>query len=101
VLYQGDGETIPNDGNEVIISYVAYLPDGEVVEAFPPESPLQYVIGSGSVISGLDFTVKTMSLGEQVRAVIPSEYAYGSEGVPGRVPKNTALVYDIYLAAVL
>ncbi len=89
------------DGNEVIISYVAYLPNGEVVEAFLPESPLQYVVGSGSVISGLDFTVKTMSVGEQVRAIIPSQYAYGSEGVPGRVPEDTSLVYDIYLAAVL
>jgi FKBP-type peptidyl-prolyl cis-trans isomerase len=42
-----------------------------------------------------------MSLGEQVRATIPGEYAYGADGVPGRVPENCTLVYDVYLASIL
>ncbi len=101
ILYPGDGENFPVDGNEVIISYTAYLPDGDILETFPYESPLQYSVGSGIVIAGLDYVIKTMSLGEQVRAIIPGEYAYGADGVPGRVPENCTIVYDIYLASIL
>lgn len=70
------------------------------MEAYPPESPLQFIVGSGAVIPGLEYTIKNMSVGEQVRAIIPPQFAYGDEGVKGRVPSAAVLVYDVYLASI-
>jgi len=99
-LNPGDGENQPRDGNRLTITYKAYLPDGSLLEEFSPDAPLQFILGSGVVIPGLEFTLKNMTLGEQARAIVPSHLAYGEQGVQGRVPSNAALIYDVFLAAI-
>jgi FKBP-type peptidyl-prolyl cis-trans isomerase len=72
--------------------------DGKLFDSTRPrERPLSFRIGEEQVIEGLEAAVRTISLGERAKATIPSFMAYGARGFPGRVPKNTDLLFDIEL----
>ncbi|KAI7861530.1 hypothetical protein BDF14DRAFT_1868149 [Spinellus fusiger] len=59
--------------------------------------PREYHMGRAKIIKGLEQGLKDMCVGEIRRLLIPSDLAYGELGIPGIVPPNTALVYEIEL----
>jgi len=62
--------------------------------------PFQFVIGIGQVIQGWDEGVAQMSLGEQSRLTISSDYGYGARGAPGAIPPNADLIFEVELLAI-
>ena len=46
---------------------------------------------------GLNDAVTLLSKGERAKVNIPAALAFGSAGVPGLVPPNANLIYDIEL----
>jgi len=48
-------------------------------------------------MQGIYWTVIKMSLGEKVRMVCTSKYAYGIRGRPGVVPPNSIVAFEIEL----
>lgn len=52
------------------------------------------------VIQGLDVAVALMNLNERCLLKIAPRLAYGQKGLPGKVPENATVVYDIELTAV-
>ncbi len=72
---EGTGAEI--DTNDVVkISYEAYLLDGTLTQSASQAGPLQFTVGEGDVIEGLEKAVALMKVGGQAKVVIPSSLAY-------------------------
>lgn len=97
-LRDGDGKTYPKQGHLVKVHYTGSLPDGRVFDSSVSKGrPFQFQIGLGKVIKGWDKGVSKMTKGEKAKLVIPPELGYGANGVPGRIPPNSTLIFDVEL----
>lgn len=64
-------------GNTVQIHYTGTLKDGSVFDSSEGRDPLEFEMGSGMIIPGLDRAINGMSEGEQKTVTIPCAEAYG------------------------
>jgi len=64
-------------GDSVIVHYTAALSDGTVFDSTLSRAPLQFTLGQGEVISGLEHAVLGMSPGDCKTLEIPASQAYG------------------------
>lgn len=64
-------------GDTVKVYYAVSLPGNAVFETNENSTPLEFVVGSGTMISGFDSAVVGMAAGETKTVVIPAEQAYG------------------------
>lgn len=79
-LSAGSGSVQPAAGNNVTITYQAYLPfmrDNPVdLQYASNANPFAYSFNNNEVLSGLDFGVAQMRVGERSLMIIPSLLAY-------------------------
>ncbi|MEJ2455490.1 MAG: peptidylprolyl isomerase [Candidatus Thiodiazotropha sp.] len=75
------------DGDTVRIHYTGTLNDGTQFDSSSGREPIEFTLGSHSVIPGFEDGVKGMQVGEQKSIHIPAEEAYGQ--------RNEALVEEI------
>jgi FK506-binding protein 4/5 len=61
------------------------------------KTPLEFRVGLGQVIPGLDMSIKRLSRGQRAKITIPPGLAYGSRGYPPIIPPGATLVYDVEL----
>lgn len=64
-------------GDTVKVHYTGKLDDGTVFDSSSNREPLEFTLGSGSIISGFEQAVLGMSLGESKTEIIPTDDAYG------------------------
>lgn len=92
-------EAVP--GSSVTVQYQGMLADGTVFDASARHPETQngftFNLGAGQVIPGWDMGVAGMKEGGQRRLIIPADMAYGAQGVPGVIPPNSTLIFDIQL----
>ncbi|MEL7132437.1 MAG: peptidylprolyl isomerase [Pseudomonadota bacterium] len=69
--------TAIKDGDTVRIHYTGTLLDGTVFDSSDGRDPLEFVVGSGQIISGLDTALPGMTKGEKKKVSIPCDQAYG------------------------
>lgn len=67
-----------NYGKRAVVEYVGTLDDGEVFDSTGGIEPLEFEVGSGSVIHGFDEAVANMEVGEERTVTIPASEAYGA-----------------------
>lgn len=65
------------NGDVVRIHYTAKLTDGTAVDSSEGREPLQFQVGAGQIIPGLDREISGMVIGEMNTVAIPAEEAYG------------------------
>lgn len=75
--------TTAEHGNTVQIHYVGRLADGTVFDSSEGRDPLQFELGSGQVIPGLDQRMRGMNIGEKRTLEIPCAEAYGEHHAEG------------------
>ena len=92
---KGNG-VVAAEGKKVTFSYLAYLPDGNLVDS--QRQPIEAEMNDG-MIKGLRFGIAGMRAGGMRRLVVPASLAYGRSKY-GRVPPNSTLVFDVELIAV-
>ncbi len=82
-IVEGTGRT-PVNGDTVSIYYTAKLLSGTLFDTNRGlDYPFTFVVGSGSVISGVDEGVRYMKDGGRAKLITPSSLAYGSSGLYG------------------
>ena len=69
--------TLAKAGNTVQIHYTGTLQDGSVFDSSDGRDPLEFQLGSGQIIPGLDSAIDGMAAGEQTTVTIPAADAYG------------------------
>ncbi|GAA6196906.1 peptidylprolyl isomerase [Pseudophaeobacter sp.] len=85
------------NGDTVRIHYTGTLADGSVFDSSEGRDPLEFTVGSGQVIAGMDAGLPGMAVGDKKRLEIPSADAYGPlnpearqaiprEGIPDDIP---------------
>ncbi|CUK12853.1 FKBP-type peptidyl-prolyl cis-trans isomerase SlyD [Ruegeria denitrificans] len=84
-------------GDTVRIHYKGSLLDGNVFDSSEGRDPLEFVVGSGQIIPGLDTAMPGLAAGEKKRVEIACVDAYGPinpemrqqiprEGIPDDIP---------------
>ena len=97
-IKEGDRVTYPKHGQKVTCHYVLTLADGTKIDSSRDRGkPFTFNIGLGEVIAGWDEGVVEMSLGERARLTISPTLGYGVGGVPGHVPPDAVLLFDVEL----
>jgi FKBP-type peptidyl-prolyl cis-trans isomerase len=90
----------PGPKSRVKFDYKATVVGGtEVDSSFARGQPA--VLGVDQGISGWKEAFQLMPAGSRYRFVIPPNLAYGEEGLPGKIPPNATLVYEITLHEVV
>ena len=84
-------------GVQVKVNYVGRLANGRIFDQ--SRGPFEFRLGVGKVIKGWDIGVANMRVGGKRRLVIPPKLAYGNTGVPGTIPRNETLTFDVELVA--
>ncbi len=64
-------------GDSVLVHYTGKLADGTVFDSSRERQPIQFQVGAGQVIPGVENAVIGMSVGDSKTAKIPSDEAYG------------------------
>lgn len=77
-------------GNKVKIEYVGKLKNGEVFDKSDEGKPLEFTVGQGKIIKGVEQAVEGMNVGDNKTVDITPENAYGSkdQGLVRRFPRN-------------
>ena len=81
--------TIKN-GDTVSVHYTGTLTSGEVFDSSLERKPLKFTLGKGQLIPGFERAIMGLSVGEKIKANIPSKEAYGEHNseMVLRVPNN-------------
>ncbi|MFV0438241.1 MAG: FKBP-type peptidyl-prolyl cis-trans isomerase [Desulfopila sp.] len=97
-IKKGDGAT-PKESDQVKVDYVGRLIDGtEFDSSIKRGEPA--VFGVNQVIPGWSEALQLIPVGSKVRLVIPSELAYGEQGVMPRIEPNSVLVFEVDLLGI-
>ncbi len=70
-------------GDKVAIHYTGSLTDGSVFDSSEGREPLEFTVGSGQIIPGLDAALPGMKVGEKKRVTIAPADAYGDHNPEG------------------
>lgn len=96
-LKPGDGaEAVV--GSTVTVHYTGTLADGSKFDSSRDRGkPFSFPLNAGKVIPGWDLGVRGMKVGGLRKLEIPPQLAYGKRGVPGAIPANATLTFEIEL----
>jgi peptidylprolyl isomerase len=64
-------------GDTVRIHYTGTLADGETFDSSEGRDPLEFTVGSGQIIPGLEEAIPGMTVGDKKKVEIPADQAYG------------------------
>jgi len=89
--------TQAKEGDTVRINYVGTLNDGQTFDSSEGRDPLEFVVGSGQIIPGLDAAIPGMAVGDKKDVNVPCAEAYGAhnpenqqavprEQIPAEIP---------------
>lgn len=84
-------------GDLVAIHYTGTLLDGTTFDSSDGRDPLEFTVGSGQIIPGLDAALPGMETGDKKKVQVPCDQAYGPlnpqmrqavprEGIPADIP---------------
>ncbi|MEA2105058.1 MAG: FKBP-type peptidyl-prolyl cis-trans isomerase [Candidatus Cloacimonadota bacterium] len=100
IVKEGEGTQAEN-GKTVSVQYSGYLEDGTMFDSSVKRGqPISFPLGIGQVIPGWEEGISLMKKGAKYRLIIPSNLAYGSNGIEGVIPPNASLTFDVELVDV-
>lgn len=93
---------LPKKGDTAYINYKGKLLDGTVFESSEIQEPLKSPIGQNLFFSGWDEGIMLFPEGSKATMLLPSQLAYGTEGVESvvPVPANSVVIFEVELLKV-
>jgi FKBP-type peptidyl-prolyl cis-trans isomerase FkpA len=98
---------VASSGKLISVDYTGWLYDtskvdfkGAQFDTSAGRGPFVFVLGAQQVIPGWDQGLVGMKVGGKRALTIPPNLAYGSQGVPGAIPSNSTLIFEVTLNAV-
>lgn len=96
---------VAKTGDTVSMNYTGQLQNGTVFDSnidpkFKHVEPFVFTLGAGQVISGWDKGIVGMKVGEKKTLTIPPSDAYGANGIPGVIPPNSTLIFNVELVSI-
>ncbi|MBK0327414.1 peptidylprolyl isomerase [Rhodobacteraceae bacterium F11138] len=93
-------------GDTVRIHYTGTLQDGSTFDSSDGREPLEFEVGSGQIIPGLDQAMPGMTVGDKKTVNVPCDQAYGPiqpqmrQSVPrSNIPEDIPLEVGLQLQA--
>ena len=113
IIHNRGTGAVANQGKTILMNYTGRLTDGTIFDTslediakendlFTPQrtyEPLEFTVGIGQVIIGMDNAVTGMRTGTKATLIIPSNVAYGSR-TQGSIPGFSTLIFDIEITGV-
>ncbi|XP_062929893.1 FK506-binding protein 15-like isoform X3 [Mobula hypostoma] len=98
-LIPGDGQAVET-GDSLEVSYTGWLYQnntfGQVFDTnVNKDKLLRLKLGSGKVIKGWEIGMLGMKKNTKRLLIIPPSQAYGSQGMPNKVPPDATLVFEV------
>lgn len=94
-LMLGVGQSV-KPGRKVSILYEASFPDGKVFDKNKNSAkPLEFRLGTGQVVRGLEHGLEGMRVGGEREITIPPGLGYGKKGSGNIVPPNSTLIFSV------
>ena len=77
-------------GDTVRINYTGTLNNGDTFDSSEGRDPLEFVVGAGQIINGLDAAIPGMAVGDTKEVNVPCAEAYGENNPDARqaVPRE-------------
>lgn len=99
VVFPGDGEGYAEIGDIVRCHCICKLAETglEIENTRKKKQPLEFILGAGQVVLGVDRGIIQMSFGERSMLTVSPDYAYGNLGCEPLIPPNASLIFDIEL----
>ena len=99
-IKEGSG-AVAKAGDNVKVHYTGWLTNGKKFDSsVDSNKPFTFKLCAGQVIKGWDEGVAGMKVGGKRQLHIPPQLGYGSRGVPGAIPPNATLIFDVELLGV-
>jgi len=114
VMEEGDGPK-PEAGQKVKVHYAGYLPSGKMFDTSikalaeenelydarrEPYDPFTLPVGpKARVIPGWIEGLQLMNVGDKYQLIIPPQLGYGDREIPGLIPANSWLIFDVEMVA--
>ncbi|XP_056102471.1 FK506-binding protein 15 [Rhinichthys klamathensis goyatoka] len=97
-LLLGEGQAVEN-GDSLEVAYTGWLLQNHTIgqmfdSNLNKDKLLRLKLGAGKVVKGWEEGMLSMRKGGSRLMVIPPGLAYGSQGVPNRVPPDSTLVFE-------
>lgn len=100
MISEGEDD-MPEHGDECKVHYEGRLEDGTVFDSsYDRKDPLTLSVGTGQVIKGWDIGISKMKLGEKAELHIQSDYGYGDDGSPPKIPGGAMLIFKVELVQI-
>lgn len=98
ILAKGNGP-VPTANDMVTTNYRGTLVDGhEFDNSYKRGQPASFRVGG--VIPGWAEALQMMPAGSKWQLFVPAKLAYGDRGVPGAIPPNSTLVFEVELLGI-
>lgn len=98
IIQEGSGKQ-PAANSIVTVHYKGQLVDGKVFDSsIERGKPIEFPLNR--VIPGWTEGLQLMKEGGKATLYIPSQLGYGEQGIPGTIPPNSTLIFDVELIKV-
>ena len=91
-------------GAMVEVNYTGWLyidgKRGKQFDSSVGRAPFSFRLGAGQVIKGWDEGVQGMKIGGKRELIIPAALGYGAREIPGVIPANSTLTFEVELLKV-
>lgn len=93
IISKGEGPAV-EAGKVVTVHYSGFLQDGTIFDSsVEKDEPINFIVGQGQVMPGLDEGIQLLKKGDKARFIIPPKLGYGEMQLE-KIPANSTLIFD-------